>query len=274
MNVAESIARLEADGYCRLPGIYDPARLRRALDLVDEWWGRTQGRVTRDLPEMAKDPVVWNLQNKSFFFLELLFASEHVERVLVHFLNDAWYRRIPKDAPNYILRAYVARSGLGPLPLHIDSFVPYRGEHVLSMQCAIVLENMTARTGATTFVPGSHLSGRYAEQSELKHAVPVEAEAGDVLLWDSRVWHGANPNPAAVSRWLLIATFTRWWVKQAFDVTGSLPAEFYERLDPKGRAVLGYCSIPHADEFEGIVTQRGYDALPETKPGGAPRARK
>jgi hypothetical protein len=218
---------------------------------------------------MAKDPVIWNLQNKSFELHSILFASQQIERLLLHFLNDTWYHRIPPDAPNYILRALVARSGLGPLPLHIDSFVPYAGDHVISMQYAILLEPMSARNGATLFVPGSHRAGRYAEPSDLAQAVAVEAAPGDVLVWDSRIFHGAASNPDAVSRWALVATFTRWWVKQAFDITGTLPASFYERLTPAQRSVLGYCSTPHADEFEGIVTQRGYESLPPTKPEAA-----
>jgi len=266
-DVAEPIALLETDGYCVLRGHHDGDRVDAALDVVERLWADVDGRVTNDLPEMAKDPIVWNLQNKSYALLELLFDSPALESILMHFLNDRWYRAIAADRPNYIMRAYVARSGLTPLPLHIDSFVPYVSDHVISLQCTIVLEDMSADNGCTLVVPGSHRSGTYVEQSALADAVPVEARAGDVVLWDSRLWHGASENAAGRTRWALIATFTRWWVKQAFNITGKLPADIYDRLTDSQRAILGFCSIPHDDEYEGVVMQQGYDALPSSPAG-------
>ena len=240
----EAIRQIERDGYCILRRVYDAGQVRRALDLVGVWLSKTAGRVTSNLPAMATDPIVWNLQNKDVYFLELLLGQASIERILVHFLNDTWYRRIPSGQPNYILRAYVARSGLVPLPLHIDSFVPYRGEHLISMQCAIMLEDMRQARGATLVIPRSHRSGTYAEQAASTDAIPIEAHAGDVVLWDSRLWHGAAPNDSGETRWALIATFTRWWIKQAFDITGNLPAAIYEQLSTNQKAILGFCSIP------------------------------
>ncbi len=258
-SVDEAVRAIATQGYCVLPGAFAREDTERALALVRHWNAETEAEITTALPRMAKDPVVWNLQNKDFAFLELLFAHEDVTRILVRCLNDRWYRAIEADHPNYILRAYVARSGLGPLPLHIDSFIPYRGEHIQSMQYSILLEEMTTENGCTLVVPGSHLSGEYVDQSALSDAVPIEASAGDVILWDSRIWHGARENPAERSRWMLIATLTRWWIKQAFRIPETLPREYYDRLSPEQRAVLGYCSIPYATEQDGIVMQRGYE---------------
>jgi len=41
-----------------------------------------------------------------------------------------------------------------------------------------------------------------------------------------RAWHKAER-----SRWSLIATFARWWVKQNFDITGTLPQTVYEAFE-------------------------------------------
>jgi ectoine hydroxylase-related dioxygenase (phytanoyl-CoA dioxygenase family) len=268
--VRHAIERIEQDGYCVLPRVLSGDQVARALALADAHWERTRGRVGKELPAMAGGTVVWNLQNKDGFFLDLLLRVEPLERILVHFLNDPWYRRIPPGRPNYILRAYVARSASAALPLHIDSFIPYQGRHLLSMQCSLVLDDMTTENGCTVVVPGSHQRGEWAEPSALCDAVPIEARAGDAILWDSRLWHGALANRSGASRWLLIATFTRWWIKQAFEVTRALPDAVYQELGDDERAVLGFCSIPHTDEFEGVVTQRGHDALPKSLPRGEP----
>ena len=56
---------------------------------------------------------MWNPQNKDPWFLEVMFADPTVEALLVRFLNDPWYRQIPQDAPNYILRNLLA--GAAPI---------------------------------------------------------------------------------------------------------------------------------------------------------------
>lgn len=257
----EIIKEIETKGYCVIPQVYTKEQIKKSLDLVLEWRKRSEGYITKDLPSLAKDPMVWNLNCKDYYFLEMLFVSSEIEKALVHFLNDSWYKKIPPGEPNYILRSYVARSSAAALPLHIDSFIPYVGNHTISMQYSIVLEDMSEANGCTIAVPGSHNSGKYVEQSALKDAVLIEAKAGDTVLWDSRLWHGAKANNSSGTRWSIIATFTRWWVKQAFNITQNLPQEIYERLTPRQKAILGFCSIPFNDESEGIDLRQGYDSL-------------
>ncbi|HYB99089.1 MAG TPA: phytanoyl-CoA dioxygenase family protein [Candidatus Limnocylindrales bacterium] len=262
---------LREHGYAAVKSVIAPAVVASARRSVEAWHERTRDRTTRDMPNMGGGPVVWNLQNKDRLFLDILFTRPELERLLVHVLNDPWYRSIPENRPNYILRAFIARAGLAALPFHIDSFIPYEGEHVLSVQSVFVLEPMRAGAGATLVVPGSHRSARWAEQVPREQAVAIEADAGDLLLWDSRLWHAAEDNPEGSTRWLLIATFTRWWIKQAFDVTEALPDEIYEHLTDSQRAVLGFCSRPWRDESEGIRTQHGYEVLAAGR-AGKPKA--
>lgn len=131
------------------------------------------------------------------------------------------------------------------------------------MQCALILEDMDEANGATLVVPGSHKSGEYANQTALKDARAVEAKAGDVMLWDSRLWHGASANQSDSTRWTLTATFSRWWIKQSFKIPENLPREIYDMLTDEQKATLGFCSIAYNDESEGIDLRRGYEALAE-----------
>lgn len=260
----QCVKQIRDDGYCVVPGVYDAAAIRKALDLVRGLAAQCKEVPKEKLPPLAREsPILWNLHCKHPYFLEFLFSSNEIEKILMQLLNDPWYKRIPADQPNYILRQYVARSSVDPLSLHIDSFIPYTGDAVISMQCLIVLENMTAENGASVIIPGSHQSGEYVERTALKDAIPVEARAGDVVLWDSRIWHGAGANRSGRTRWTATATFTRWWIKQAFEFTRSLPQEIYERLTPKQKSILGFCSIPYNNEIEGIDMRRGYDSLHE-----------
>lgn len=270
-DLDELAGRLETDGFCRLPGEYSADDVATTLRLCREWRDRTVDRLAANRPRLAKDdPFVWNPQNKDPWFLQMMFASNTVEALLMRFLNDPWYRQIPRDAPNYILRNLLARSSADRLPMHIDSLVPYAGPHVFVMQVSILLEDQTLDNGCTMAVPGSHLSSDYVDdETAWDEAVALEGEAGDVYIWDSRIWHGAGPNPGEGTRWSLIATYCRWWLKQMFDITGTLPQSVYDTLTDRQKAVMGFCSIPWGDETEGIDMKRGYDELPTRVPGPA-----
>lgn len=264
------VERLERDGFCHLPRVYSPDQVAKTLELCREWHARTVNTLAPDRPRLAKDdPFVWNPQNKDPYFLEMMFFSPAVEALLIHFLNDPWYRQIPQDRPNYILRNLLARSSADELPMHIDSLVPYSGPEVFVMQVSMLLEDQTVDNGCTMAVPGSHLSSAYVGDEAWAAAVPLEGQAGDVYVWDSRIWHGARPNPGEGTRWSLIATYCRWWLKQMFDITGTLPQSIYDTLTDPQKAVMGFCSVPWADETQGIDMKRGYDDLPEIAPSGS-----
>ncbi len=259
----EYIEQLEKKGYCVILQAYTADQIKRALDLTRWWYENGSKSVSTNVPYLNRNhPIVYNLQNKDWYFLELLFACKPINEILRYFLNDPWFKQIPPDKPNYILRAYSARSSNYAMPLHIDSFVPSRDQYVISMQYAIVLEDQSTRNGCTVVVPGSHRSGEYATQEAYKDAIPIESKAGDIVIWDSRLWHATTDNTTSNTRWAFLATYSRWWLKQHFNIPASLPDEFYHRLTDEQRAVMGFCSIPYDDEMLGIDMKRGYDFLP------------
>ncbi len=207
--------------------------------------------------------VLYNLQREDLIFTRAFSGNTLLMEILCGLLNDDWYKIIPINHPNFIFRAIAGRSsGKAILPLHIDSFVPSSSKYCFACQVAVILEDQTSETGCTLVVPYSHLSDSYAVQTSMSEATPLETKAGDIVIWDSRLWHGALGNKTeGKSRWSLIATFTRWWLKQHFDITGTLPQEIYEVLTEDEKVMLGYCSMPPRDEFQRIDIKSGYAHL-------------
>lgn len=260
----DCIAMIERNGYCYIPRMFSPEQVSSALERIRYWFEKTLSTQSERMPYLNKDqPMVYNLQSKDLFLLRMVLGCELIEKVLMHFLNDRWFTSLPADAPNYILRSFLARSSNHQMPLHIDSFIPYSGPYVFIMQCSIALEDQTEDNGCTVLIPGSHLSGRYCVQDAFPTAVSVKARAGDLVFWDSRIWHGARQNTSGGTRWAMIATFCRWWIKQAFDIPGNLPQDLYDELTDREKAVLGYCSVPYDNETYGIDMKRSYALLPQ-----------
>lgn len=220
----------------------------------------------RDQPFLNRGhETLYSLQREDVRFTRIFTGNALIMTILRGLLNDTWYKQIPQEQPNFILRSLLGRSS-GPraMPLHIDSFVPSNGKHCIACQVAVILEDQTTARGCTVVVPGSHRSDSYADQSAMADAVPIETQVGDIVIWDSRLWHGALGNTTGSTRWSLIATFVRWWMKQNFDITGTLPQHIYEALNDDEKAVLGYCSLPPRDEMERPDMKTGHDQLKPT----------
>jgi len=261
-DVETLIIKIDEEGYCAIPQVYGSEQVEKTLELSIYWREKTKESLADDLPSLAKnDPFVWNPQNKDVHFLKMMFYSPLVEEILKHFLNDRWFKQIPADQPNYILRNLLVRSSDKVLPMHIDSLVPYAGPYPFVMQVSILLEDQTEANGCTIVVPGSHRSCEYADQTAFDIGVPLEGRAGDVIIWDSRIWHGTRENKTGGTRWAMIATYARWWLKQMFNITGTLPQDIYDQLTDSQKAVLGFCSVPHGNETDGVDMKRGYDSL-------------
>lgn len=254
------IEQIKKDGYCVIPQVLQPEQVTFLLTQVKNLYEETKDKISQDTPYLNKNqPNVYNLQNKDINFINTMFGLEDVEKILIECLNDKWYKQIPQDQPNYILRSFGARSSNSALPLHIDSFIPYIGDETIAMQVVLVLEDMTIENGCTVAIPGTHQTGKYADNNIYNEAIPLTLKAGDIALWDSRLWHGTTNNNTEGTRWAIIATFTRWWIKQHFELTESLPEEIYNQLTPKYKSILGYCSKPYKSEYEGIEIKKGYD---------------
>jgi ectoine hydroxylase-related dioxygenase (phytanoyl-CoA dioxygenase family) len=127
------------------------------------------------------------------------------------------------------------------------------------VQAAIALEERGVAEGCSIIVPGSHMTGTYTDR-EFGTTMSVPLKAGDVVLWDSRLWHGAHARTSTHMGWALIATFQMWWVKPRFDIPRALPQEIYEQLTPRQKALLGYCAQPPVDEYDG-PQKKGYADL-------------
>jgi hypothetical protein len=209
--------------------------------------------------DRAQDHLIYNLQNKDVEFVKLL-SNPLVQDVLGAFLNDDYYQVQDPGISNFILNYYNARSSGKFLDLHIDSLVPAHGDFTWAMQAAFVLEDMDEQNGCTVVVPGSHQSGNYSDRTLAKR-YPLTAKAGDIAIWDSRLWHGTLDNISGRSRWVLIATFTRWWVKQSMDMTRKLPETIYAQLTDSEKLLLGFCSIPPSDESGSIHTKKSLSEL-------------
>lgn len=256
---SQHLKRLRSMGYTRIEAGLAP-------ELTNTLLMNVQNQFERHKDTMASVPSEWdarwvlNLQNKDKSFIDLL-DLPIVVSLMKTMLNDPYFRHLPPEDPNYILGQFVARSSVKPLQLHIDAGMPQPGPNTTMVQLGFVLEDMDESNGCTLIVPGSHLLGEYSDR-DLLHHHPIPAKAGDIVVWDARVWHGSGANNTDGTRWNIVATFQRWWVKQSFDMPRALPQKIFDQLSNQQKALLGFCTIPPLDESERRTRARPYSDLP------------
>ena len=202
---------------------------------------------------------IFNVATKRPDFLSY-YTEGLVGGILKGCLNDAYYTSIPSELPNYILRNILARSSKEAMPYHIDSLIPYVGEYVSVMQVSIFLEKSDVERGCTSVALGSHQSGKYAPQSGFEPTL-VEAEPGDIAIWDSRLWHATTSNVTNYTRWAMIGTFCRWYLKQGYDYPRALGQDVLDSLSLANQIVMGCAASVPLNEFEKTEVKGGIEHL-------------
>jgi len=132
------------------------------------------------------------LQNKDYVFIKTLNNKKIID-IAKYFLNDKYYRFLPPNKPNFIINYFNARSSGEKLDLHIDSWIPYKGKKTHMMQFVFLLEKSTIDNGCTVVVKKSHKSGKFSNRKS-KKIIPITGNPGDLIIWDSRLWHGTYEN--------------------------------------------------------------------------------
>ena len=202
-----------------------------------------------DSDERTQTECINNIYCYDKYFLDILNIIPNFHEIIKNALDDPY-----KEEYNYNLLQYNARnSGKKDLNVHIDSIVPYLGDKCFKLNVLVYLEDSNVNSGCTLVVPGSHKSGKYTVR-DYKNTIPIEAKKGDVIIFDSRLWHAAKAKTSNISRWALVLTIGAWWIKPVYDIINSIPKNIEEKLSKQQLKFLGYDSIPPKASQQTLVT--------------------
>jgi hypothetical protein len=125
--------------------------------------------------------------------------------------------------------------------IHRDIRTFYNVPMMINM--LIMLDDFTPENGATYMLSGSNnIPERPTDEDFYKNADRVVGKAGDVVLFDSLVWHAAGENQTDKVRRALTLTFTRPFMKQQLDYPRCLGYDKGENFSENARQVIGYNS--------------------------------
>ena len=226
-------------GYGRIEGAVDEATLHSLRD-------KLRDIIEERGPAGENDNGYYSdLQNDDISFIKVIFNQPELKIILVDALNDPFYPGRDTTSPNYIFRGIRARGyGTSGLPLHIDSGIPSSSKYPTGIVTSLVLEDQNRENGCAIVVPETHRSDCFADRMKTHLAIPLEAKAGDLIFWDTRLWHGTSENNSSSLRLALLCTFSRWYLKQPYRHWETLPIEILDQLTEEEKTIVGFHSIP------------------------------
>jgi len=187
--------------------------------------------------------------------LDALFAALPLHEIICEFF----------DGP-YILNSF---GGFLNRPVEADGYIgavhrdvrTYSKNFKLMANMLIMLDDFTENNGATYLLAGSqNTEARPSDKNFFATAARAFGSAGDILLFDSRIWHAAGRNGSTKPRRALTLTFTRPFIKPQLDYPRYLGEAYIASLSSAARQVLGCdARVPATiDEFYQPPDRRAY----------------
>ena len=198
------VSQVQKDGFVVIPNAFSAADALAAKAEVDRLHG-TAPRTGRDAFDGFQTNRIFALLAKTRAFDKFCLLPT-VTALNQFFLGD--------DHLIYIMETITIQPGERAQVLHHDDVVSHlpRPRPPLTAATMIVLDDYTARNGATRVIPGSHLwdSERLGEESE---AVPVVCPRGSVIYFLGTTWHSGGANRSESPRYAATIQYCRPFIR-------------------------------------------------------------
>ena len=110
----------------------------------------------------------------------------------------------------------------------------------------VMLDDFTIENGATLLLPKSHLEKSCPTEKYFKEfSIPAFGNAGDVIIWNSNLFHASGYNKTEKARRALPITFSLPYYKQLLDY----PRAFGEEKSTFIQELIDYDDSEHSDDY-------------------------
>ncbi|GAB1193996.1 hypothetical protein APSETT444_003233 [Aspergillus pseudonomiae] len=267
LNLEEAKAHLREHGWARIPSVLSKEGAAHTLDRL--WKAKEASEAKgEDTFQPILDP---NSANVRVFYLPEL--DERFRDLLTHPTGIELTQSVLGDkflVSNF--SANIARPGAQSMALHSDQSIvlPEPWQDIWAVNVIWCLTRMTKENGATLYIPGSNRWTRWEDvpPNAPDLLVPFEADAGDIVVLDGRLWHTSGSNVTSdEDRAILFAYYTAPYMRQLVNWTAKLPKELQESLSPELKELLGLSHIGYV--VHGDLTYMA-DKYPKASPSSAP----
>ena len=231
--------QLDEQGYLIFKNLLSPSAVETLLARLEELWSLEGDQAGKENYIETGVRRLANLANKGEIFRGLYAHPQVLEVVEAVMGPDVRASMVnARDVPPH--------TGVR-MPFHMDSDKGrVRDEAGYSAATAIwMLDEFSAASGATAFVPGSHLLGKSPKEvlSDLNASHPdeivIEGQPGDVLVFNGHCWHAGRPNQTGNHRRAILIHYLRADVPRPENRRQHVDADQAAALTLPERELLG-----------------------------------
>lgn len=238
MNTKQS-NELKINGYTIIPSQVNKHWLNLLATEIDKAFIEHRNIQIQNHNDIKSDGVALHVLLSSPIFIQ--FLQTLLDNGFIQTLQDNFFHS------KCILNSFSALNNLPNQPnfsalVHRDLRF-YSGEFPVMVNCLIMIDDFTIENGATYLLPKSHLDKRKPSDEEFFHnAIQAIGKSGDILIFNSNVWHSAAPNKTNSNRRAIPFTVSKSFMKQLLDYPRAIGYDKIESFSYELQQLIGYHS--------------------------------
>jgi ectoine hydroxylase-related dioxygenase (phytanoyl-CoA dioxygenase family) len=200
---------IQGKGYHIIPNDVDPNKLKVMLRYIR--------KLTNIYPTNVLERRAWDLHKKHKIFMEIA-NNDDVKKIFDIVLGRR--HKIGSFGANRLMPGSFGQEAHCDYPywgLFLKEDLPknINSSFCLSCQILVPLQDFNENNGGTALVPYSQLLCRYPDQAEFnsKYIQPI-LNAGDILIYNSLLWHSAMPNISNNDRTCLLGQYSAHFIQE------------------------------------------------------------
>jgi ectoine hydroxylase-related dioxygenase (phytanoyl-CoA dioxygenase family) len=206
--------KLEEQGYFIMPNQVSKDLINKLKQSLDYSFKKHNKIQKRKGNEIDIEGVALNVLDDSLTYVNLLqelFDNKIIENLEKHFFNS-----------KFILNSISALDNQ-PNKSNFSAIVHrdikcYSGKLPIMINLLVMLDDFTIENGATSLLPYSHIVEEKPDDLYYKtNSIRATGKAGDILFFNSNVWHSSELNTTQQRRRGIPITFSKSFVKQLMD---------------------------------------------------------
>jgi ectoine hydroxylase-related dioxygenase (phytanoyl-CoA dioxygenase family) len=238
---------LKETGICFLRNQIDDSLIEELRNAVDISFVKHRNIQIALNNEIASDGVALNVFNDDFAYNKLL--EKLFELGVIKDLENNFFKT------KFILNSISALDNK-PFSPNFSAIVHrdikfFSKDLPIMLNGLVLLDDFTVENGATMLLPNSHkIEEKPTDFSFIADCIRAVGKKGDILLFNSNIWHCSAPNNTNERRRAIPMTFSKSCIKQMFDYTKSIETEIMFNFSDDMKQLLGFDSRVPSSLYE------------------------
>lgn len=248
---------LDENGYDIFRNVLDDEWISKLKDAAKNSFKTHRDIQLSNKNDILTDGVALHVILNNNVFIELL--DYFIVSDIFKYIREGYFKS------NFILNSFTALNNI-PNQLNFSSIVHrdirfFSGNANLMLNMLILIDDFTEDNGPTLILPKSHLmEEKPSDEYFHKNCIKVLGKSGDILIFNSNLWHCSSENKTNKGRMALPITLTKSSIKQLLDYPRAFGYDRMSSFNEDLRQLLGYFSrVPaNLDEWYQPYENRFY----------------